>query len=355
MNEPDNSLNLAQAAPASDDSKRSKGKMTDGFKNRTRGEGLFNFAAYAGVGYFGVTGFSVFLTWLLRDQKQVSKFYNGLTNKIIEWTKGAREGERLEKYAKTVDSDMTIATLFTGGTIMSVLPIKWLEDNKAKFVNGADNFLYGKEKAESDPTILAAHAELEAAPKQTWMSVFGSRLLAFAATFGTAWVMGSNGSPLAKATGHSIDKHSARAGRWIDGALHHKDRGIVETIDRARKDNPIGINRDGNPLQQWMVNKGQDHAPDRVTSRVWSYITLDGFYTLITGGALYVFTRLLAPIFDRKQDAAPSAGGQVQVHTPAATAQATATARTPQGPAPHVSQAELSGRLSAAPEHAAAL
>lgn len=348
MSEPDN---ISLDAPPPPKGPEKTARVADGFKNRTKGEGLFNFGAYFGVGYLGVTGFSVFMTWLLRDFAPFAKHYDRLIDRTAESTGKMLKAADAAKHHGTVNSAMTIAALFLGGTIMSVLPIKWLEDNKASLVKKLDRFAYGKAKAENDPAIQQAHAELDAAPKQTWKSVFGSRVLAFAATLGTWYAMGGASSPVAKATqreaegvvtryGDSIDRHSARIGRWIDGALHHKDRGIVETINNARIAHPEGvvrINLNAKNLAE------QTPHPDRVPSRVFSYIALDAFYSVITGGALYIFTRILAPVFD-KHDRHPTAAPVMAPPPSTPSARPEATSR-PGQPTPRIAMAESEGRV----------
>ncbi len=290
-NQPGSPLPSVSAVPAVAPKKHSY--VAEGFKNRTKGEAFFNFSSYLGVGYVGVTAFSVLMSWLLRDSKHVSPAYKKLVDGAIHLTKGNKTGSELEKHIDGVNSIMTITALFTGGTIMSVLPIKWMEDNKAKLVKSFDHVFYGKEKAESDPTIVAAHAALEAAPKQTWMSVLGARLLAFAATYSTSLLIGSNNSVLGK-HGISIDKAGVHAGRWLDGAIHHKHPEIVAMIGEARQLKPNDILREGDALLDH--GKGQ---PDRTFSRIASYVSLDAIYTGITSSALFIFTRVLAPVFDK--------------------------------------------------------
>ncbi len=347
MNEPNN-MNLTPSDTrnaANSQAPAKQSRVAAGFKNRTKGEGLFNFGAYFGVGYVGVTAFSVYMTWLLRDFKPIAKHYTKIIDTVAESSGKMLKVTNAAKHHDTVNSAMTIMALFFGGTVMSVLPIKWLEDNKAEVVKGLDRTLYGKEKSDNDPSIQAAHDELEKAPKQTWKSVLGSRVLAFAATLTTWWAIGSNVSPLAKATqkeangvvtryGDSIDRHSSRLGRWVDGALNHKKPEIVKDIAKARAHHPTGIERTGT-------------HPDRVPSRVFSYIALDAFYTMITGGALYIFTRVLAPVFDKhdtQQAPAPAAkriapAYQAPEHTPTATTS---------HPAVKVTKASAEGRLQGA-------
>lgn len=343
-------LSAAVPAPAS----KKHNYVAEGFQNRTRGEAAFNAISYAGVGYFAVTAVSIFLTWVLRDSK-ASSWYNGQLERVTQFANRFRkveEGtEAYQKLAKGVDSNMTIATLFAGGTIMSVLPIKWMEDNKAKIVRSFDRMLYGKEKVENDPTIRAAHEDLAAAPKQTWTSVFASRVLAFAATFGTSLLMGANTSFLGK-RGHSIDKYSIHAGRWLDGAINHNDRGALKAIEKVREKSPHDLVR--------FDPKHPNKPVDRTSSKVFSYITLDAFYTLITSSALYVFTRVFAPMFDkeikhRTQQEKLQSGIATETSTAPHAANDDHARPANDHPAPRINSAELSGRVIAPSAHAATL
>lgn len=294
----------AVSAPATAPKKRSL--VADGFKNRTRGEGLFNQLTYTGLGYFGVTGFSIFLTWFLRDFKAVAPHFNKFAEGVV---KSVRESKipLVPKFEKLVNSNITIATLFVGGTAVSVLPIKALEDHKAGIVKKLDELLYGKAKADNDPQIQQAHAEMEALPKQTWKSVFASRGLAFAATYATSMLMGSEKTPFSKllskkgdtATGRSIDSVAIDIGRGADRYLHEwhpNSKQIGAEIDAARAASMVTAH--GTPKQRDIVRSGP-HT-DRTMSRILSYVAMDGFYTLITSQALFVFTRVLAPMFDKK-------------------------------------------------------
>lgn len=359
------------AAPAVSAAKpHGRAVIADGFRNHTRGETLFNRITYLGVGYFGVTGVSVFLTWLLRDYHAVAPSFKKMTTYLQK----SLENHSMPGLAKIVDSNMTILTLFLGGSLASVLPVKWLEDNKSKIVQNFDRKIYGKEVVENDPEIRAAHEAMEAMPKQTWSSVITSRVLAFATTFGTSFLMGSERTPVGKATGHSIDSISTRAGRSIDRRLNKNNPEALRDIEKAVEANFQSTHDDGTPFTQPVVMrewsgtlsrlnaKGEKYdaehvdwkigtGADRIPSRVFSYITLDGLYTVVTSATLYIFTRVLAPILGKKQKLAHD-----EIQSPLSTLQApladtaphAAAAEEKAGPAPrpHVSQPAHHQRLA---------
>ena len=284
-----------------------------GFQNKTRGEAAFNLISYVGFGYFVVTATSVLATWLLRDVKPVAgKFEKWFTAPITKHT-GISSGI------------MNILTLFAGGTVASVLPVKWLEDRKPQVVKKLDYMLYDENQFYNDPKIAAAHKELDEMPKQTWITVFGSRVVAFAATFAVYFTLGGNKSPLAKAIkdtsfakkfGKSLDEMSIKVGRWLDGKLGKNNEKVAIYIENAIRENEARMvkNYGDTPLAGYEIirdkvdaNKNGSLAKgDRVLSRVYNYIGLDGFYTLITSVTLWVSTRIFGAVMgmDAKKAAA---------------------------------------------------
>jgi hypothetical protein len=221
-----------------------------------------------------------------------------------------------------------IATLFLGGTIASVLPVKWLEDKKPQIVKKLDRMLYNEAEFNS-PEIQEAHKELDEMPKQTWLSVFGSRVVAFAATLSVFLAMGSNKSPLAKHTGESIDKRSIQFGRWFDKLLHRNNSEVVAQIEKATATNLEKMSpvHGDSALKGLEVIRG-DVGGDRVASRVWSYISLDAFYTAITSASLFVFTRIFGGLVGKAPDA-PSSPHKAASNTPKAATLAPSMQATP--------------------------
>lgn len=270
---------------------RKKDVIKEGFRNKTRGEAWFNTISYVGVGYGLVTGTSVFLTWLLNDTHKFSEKFGKFATHVT-----AKFG-----WPRSIAS---IGTLFLGGTIASVLPVKWLEDKKPQIVKKLDRMLYSDEELKQ-PDIVEAHKELDELPKQTWLSVFSSRVVAFAATFAIFFLMGSNKSPLARYTGESIDKRSIQFGRWMDRTLHKSNPEVTAQIDRAVATNLEKMNpsHGADALKGLEVVRGKEG--DRVASRVWSYIGLDAFYTLFTSASLYIFTRVFGGLIGKAPSEQP--------------------------------------------------
>jgi hypothetical protein len=274
--------------------------IREGFRNKTKGEAWFNGGSYIGVGYGVVTAISVFMTWLLNDTQKFAAKYGAFAGKITS---------KLGVHS----SFGNIVALFLGGTIASVLPVKWLEDKKPEIVKKLDRMLYSDEEL-NDPKIIAAHKELDEMPKQTWASVFSSRVVAFAATVSVFLLMGSNKSPLAKHTGESIDKRSIQFGRWFDKLLHRGNPEIVAQIDKAIETNiaKMSSSHGENALKGLEVVRDKVGG-DRIASRIYSYIGLDAFYTAITSASLFIFTRIFGGLIGK----APEPRAHNKQHAPA--------------------------------------
>ena len=280
----------AASGPVSQGDRQWKKKevIREGFKNKTKGEAWFNGISYIGFGYGLVTATSVFMTWLINDTHHFAEKYG-------------KFAEKLTKKFRIPPTFSNIMTLFIGGTIASVLPIKWLEDKKPDIVKKLDRFLYTDEELK-DPKIAAAHKELDELPKQTWMSVLGSRFVAFAATLSVFLAMGSNKSPIYKIAGESIDKGSIQLGRWFDRLLHRNNPTVLREIDTAVVTNLEKMNAKKygpDALKDLQLIRGE--GGDRIASRIYSYIGLDAFYTLFTSASLFVFTRVFGGLIGKPQ------------------------------------------------------
>ena len=329
----------------------------EGFRNRTKGESLFNKISYFGFGYVLTTAVSIAMTWALADNKRLGPKYKEITDPIFA-------------KLKIPESFRSISTLFIGGTVASVLPVKWLEDSKKTLVHKFDRLYYTDEQIANDPTIQQAYKALDAEPKQTWLSVFSSRVVAFAATFTVFKLMGSNESLLARKTGESIDKRSTQAGRYLDKLFSGNNAKIVAEVEEAAASNlkaveatkelPMGAKGKVSGIE--VMRDNPYGAPDRIRSRIWSYITLDAFYTAITSSTLFVFTRILAPIMGKKSQV-PEAAVAVDTAKPVVQETAPAVEERPvaktkdhapeptHAPRTSVSQTTHHERVSAAPVH----
>ena len=275
---------LSESTPTNENSAddaaqaRKHNYVREGFQNRTRGEKKFNITTYFGMGYVGVWAFSLFASWALRDSKFFSPTYErgvqGLTRGLASIT-----GKEVEAVAPAVRKYANISSLFAGGTVVSVLPIKYREDHKYEIVKKYDEEIYGKEAVENDPTIKAAHEDIKHAPKQTWSSVFASRLTSFIVTYASAQLIGNG-----------IEKHSTRFGRAVNRKLTSNPETLAQ-IARA----------EAAPGQKYALGATPgDPNADTITTRIGHDAAADGMYTVLTSGALYIFTRIFAPLFDQR-------------------------------------------------------
>lgn len=266
-------------APKKDDGTEQDRKhnyVREGFQNRTKGEKKFNLTTYFGMGYVGVWAFSLFTSWLLRDSKLVAPTYERGVQAMTK-AMAAAFGKAPEVIEGSVRKYMNISSLFTGGTLVSVLPIKWREDHKYEIVKKYDEEIYGKDVVENDATIRAAHEEIRHAPKQTWSSVFASRLTSFFVTYVSA-----------KIIGNQIEKHSTHFGRWSNRKLTSNPQ-TLGRINSAQAAHPHELS----------TIPGAPNT-DTITTRLGHDAVADGMYTVLTSGALYVFTRIFAPLFDQR-------------------------------------------------------
>lgn len=281
---------------------KKKNYILEGFRNRTKGEGLFNTFTYTVVGYFGVTAFSVFMTWLLRDSNTILRTkFEGLVQGVTNYfTRNHTDPEKIAAITSKVNSNMNIAALFTGGTIVSVLPIKWLEDNKSPIVQKIDEKLYGKEAVENDPTLIKAHNEMEEVPKQSWGSVLASRLTAFGATYASSFAFGDASSWLGKKKGVSIDRMAVSVGRHLDSSLLTKGGTLPAAFKLRAQASPNSL------LRSDTSANGVTATADTMRSRIFSYMAMDAAYTFITSKALFVFTRVFAPLIGKDRQSQPA-------------------------------------------------
>ncbi len=250
--------------------------VREGFQNRTRGEKKFNITTYFGLGYVGVWAFSLFASWLFRDSKWVSPHYENGVQAITRGVASAT-GKNYDQLLTPVRKYANIASLFVGGTLVSIIPIKWREDHKHEIVKKYDEEIYGKFATENDPIIKAAHEEIRTAPQQTWLSVFASRFTSFVVTFTSAALIGNN-----------IEKISTHFGRNVASRFSDAAKAQTQIAKAVPK------------YENALLTEPKNLQADHVYARIGHDAAADGMYTVLTSGALYVFTRVFAPFFDKR-------------------------------------------------------
>lgn len=263
---------------------KERNAVNEGFKAHTKGEKLFNDITYTGLGYFGVTSFSVFMTWLIRDTEPLKSYFG----------KAVKAVSKLPYMKNGASSILNIGTLFLGGSIMTVTGVKLLEDNKAPIVKYLDkNLFYGKDAVENDPELIEAHKIIDAQPKQTWASVGLSRVVAFVATISSWLLIGQNKGWISQKLNTSIDTMGTQFGRWSSRTLKPS---LTGSVDQAVALDKIIAKKKGLGNNMRDLNDEDKHW----STRVLSYLGTDAIYTVITSVGLFISTRVLAPIFDKQ-------------------------------------------------------
>lgn len=169
----------------------------------TTGTKIFNVATYGGMGLIGNELASVVVMGGTKEGKFLHKPFTQLGE---FFNKVKANHPHLPEYT---DKRMpTILFALIGGMFM-VPPIKWLEDNKGSIVRKIDHWIKG-DKAETDPRIVAAHAELDRAPKQSWSSLGKGRIVTVFSAIAADASFGWKNSLLAKALeGTKAEKFSS--------------------------------------------------------------------------------------------------------------------------------------------------
>ena len=113
--------------------------------------------------------------------------------------------------------------------------------------------------------------------------------------------MGSNKSPRANATGHSLDEVSIKFGRGADRLLNRNNPEALAKIDQALATNLARMKSTGPDALSGLEVVRDVANGDRATSKVWSYVAIDAIYTAITSISLFVSTRILGGLIGKEQ------------------------------------------------------
>jgi hypothetical protein len=195
--------------------------VADTKRDKTRGEQLFDWSVYGGIGWVVNAAISlVALDWFE---------YNKTGQKVAEKGKEAigtllkpivKDPEKLTKYK---NMGFFITALYSGGTLL--IPVmKFFEDHKGWWVRTADRTLHGA-AAETDPKLIEAHKEMDDAPKQSWGSMIKARALSLPAGLGIGFAIGNHDAWSAKIAPKSwFGKFSTfeRAGATIGRGFYEK-------------------------------------------------------------------------------------------------------------------------------------
>lgn len=284
----------------------------DGKHQPTYGEKKFDFWVYNGIGYIVNAASSVVAVWAVErthgGRKQIDKFVN--------WV-----GKHTKFNPETIEN-LTIKTFFLSGGFAVLLPMKLLEDAKVGLVKKWNRQHYG-DKADTDPNIQQSEREIELAPKQTWLSVGVSRVLAlipFYLGYGLIWGrkdwLGKISNPEMRhmsadamkametsdpagfskitAKGFYIDRPIAWLSRRVGKLTAHVtgDKEALVKIDEMMGKYP------------GMVKQGVPSNPDRDPWHVALpyYVVSEAITSAMVAWGVYVLTRLTAPFLGKKSD-----------------------------------------------------
>ena len=174
-------------------------------RERTSGENLFDATTYGG---FALLGNEVAATYIVgkagkglaeglsskppAELKGMDKLYGFLGRNYQRMSDASAKlnaGDKIDYLrpnpaqsgVKAVNRFTYISFAIIGGFLM-VPFIKALEGNKGKLVRFADRMIHGK-RAETDPNMVQAHAEMDDAPQQSWGSLMQGRITTVAAAY----------------------------------------------------------------------------------------------------------------------------------------------------------------------------
>lgn len=284
----------------------------------TIGEHKFNRRTYNHIGYVANALLSVAAIYWAERTRGGQKFIHRL-------------GELAEKIPiLNPETTKFLATksFFLAGGFAVMVPMKWMENKKAELVKKWNQEAYGA-RATTDPVLLQSQKEVEAAPRQTWASIFGSRILALVPFYATVGLLWSNKSILSKLTnpelrvlskdaiktmektdpsgfsklaaqGFYFDRPIAAASRWLGklGARLTGNKEALRTLEEMQTTYP-GM------IKQGAVGSA---GRDTIHSSMPYYFISEAMTSAMVAWGVFVLTRVLGPIFDRKpRHAGPSA------------------------------------------------
>lgn len=149
---------------------------------KTWGEKLFDWKTYAGVALLGNEAASLVIT--TQAEHGIGKHWY---KRQLDFFKSLEGKPFVPEYVSKGHLFKILIAVIGGMTVVPI--VKYLEDHKGEIVRKSDRAYYGKQ-ADTDPAIIAAHEEMDAAPKQTWGSLWQGRVITVLAAIGLDWTMG---------------------------------------------------------------------------------------------------------------------------------------------------------------------
>ena len=314
-------VSLVQAAkqfsepPARDDSTSDKHFVS-------KGEQRFDRLTYGAIGYGANVALSLAAVYWVERMAGGQKFMKDLIGGVKKILPKLNE--------KTAQWIAARSFYLTGGFAVLV-PMKLLEDRKVDLVKKWDRDMYGPQ-VDTNPTLQKSHAELEAAPKQSWASIMGSRIISLIPFYAVVGLLWSNKSPLAKITNgefRALDKTEKQArlaledinlpeftqkmskGFYWDRPLTALGRFVGKTFAKLTG-NTEALNRITTMEKTYpgLLKEGAVHSLDRDPdhSAIPYYFASETITSAMVAWGVYAMSRLLAPILGHKTQApAPAA------------------------------------------------
>lgn len=273
------------------------------------GERKFDRLTYRDIGYGVNVLSSIGAVWWAERTTQGQKALEGLGKlfaKIPSLTP-----ERAKFFANK--------SFFLTGGFLVLLPMKWLEDAKSDLVKKWNREIYGS-AVDSDPELIRSQNEVDNAPKQSWLSIFGSRILALVPFYAVVGLLWDRTSTLAKWTNpelramsgdaiKTLEKTDPAAFSQVASKGFYFDRPIA-TVSRFIGKLTAQIT--GNKAAITEIETMQKTFPGTIQGSITSaprdpihsampyYIISEAITSALVARGVYLLTRVLGPIVGYK-------------------------------------------------------
>ncbi|MBY0354453.1 MAG: hypothetical protein K2Q12_01835 [Rickettsiales bacterium] len=233
----------------------------------TRGEKIFNWAVYGGIGWLANAAISVGIAYGLKHGNKGNPLnvYTNTEKKVAGFFEKTSRSMTPEKATQQSKFWTGVLALMPGGFLL-MAPVKWAEDKKpdiVKFLN--KKFGSGLQTPEISEL---SEKKVEQEPQQTWGTVLGSRML------GLAMVLSLASVPVAS--------------RFIAKMTGHAAAGVTKLAAKMKPSlAPHNV-----PLKQTTAFRLADMGFSDIG---WS---------AFVAGMLFVFTRIGAALFGKKAETA---------------------------------------------------
>ncbi len=239
-------------------------------RKKTAGEIAFDVSTYGGLSLLGNEVLSTTIV-TQAENGALKKWYEPSVN-FFKNLKG------FNKFDYVGSGRMPYILWATIGGMMLVLPVKWMEDRKGALVRKFDNLFHGGD-TDKDPEIAAAHAEMDRAPKQSWVSLWEGRLITVASALVVDAVVGWPQAMFAKlfdGTKHlkdymSFDRLAVTGARKTVGLFDKEKKQLFDTIFENVQD----------PAKRYKIDPAIEGKATKVLATGGSLLTLSLALTIL--------------------------------------------------------------------------